>query len=163
MLEFVPGACRGFSFAIGSDAFALPLAGVIAATLLLPGCGGTAPVSSDRAVDHFKVLGILYADYLASHNRTPPPDEATFLSFLEREPANWNKLAPTASEFLTSPRTGQPLRVAYGRLPQAPADGSLPWVASDSSALDGKLMMVNLRGSVRLVEETEFSQYFPER
>ena len=107
-----------------------------------------------------KVVGLLYADYVNGHGGTPPGKVSDFVNYLQRDPANWNKLAATAKEFLNSPRNGKPLTIVVGKKLKDGADGSLPWVACESEPVNGKQMMVNLRGNVRLVDPQEATQSF---
>ncbi|QDT73566.1 hypothetical protein [Lacipirellula limnantheis] len=160
--DWRPSAARSALTAYRRRALSdLPLGLLVAGLLLIAGCGTAPAASSDRATDHMKVVGLLYAEYLASHSGAAPANQESLVAFLEREPANWNKLAPSAGALLNSPRDGKPLIVVYGKKPAEPADGSLPWVAYESETVDGQRMMVNLRGQVRQIGEQEIAQYFP--
>lgn len=126
----------------------------------LAGCGAAQPADDRRSTDHMKVVGLLLAEYASSHGGAMPATQEDFVKFLEREPANWNKLVSAPAELLNSPRNGKPLTLVLGAKPKEPADGSLPWIAYESEGVDGKHFMVNLRGNVREVSTAELAQYF---
>ena len=130
--------------------------------LLGSGCGPTvATTAGDRDLSHMRVLGLLYGRYMSDHGGSVPADQAQLAAYLEREPANWEKLAASPAEFLTKGRDGHPLVVLYGKEVKTPADGGLPWVAYESAAIDGQRMIVNACGAVQTVDDQELAQLIP--
>ena len=108
-----------------------------------------------------KVLGKLYGRMTSQQRGAYPRNEAAFIAYLEREPANWNKLAPSAKQFLSSPRSGEPLRILYGAEVKDPVEGGFPWIAYESSPLDGQRLIVNAQGLVEFVDNQKFGQLVP--
>jgi hypothetical protein len=129
----------------------------LAASIVLPGCGTPAATSPDADRDHMKVVGLLYGMYQSQHGE-PPSSQERFEAFLQQSPANWEKLASTPKELLSSPRNGKPLQIIYGKSAASSGD---PWVAYEAEAIDGGRLIVNDRGSVRLVDEEQFHQLVP--
>jgi hypothetical protein len=126
------------------------------------GCGEASSTVPDASFTHMKVLGKLYGKCMSQQRGVYPRDEATFIAFLERAPENWNKLAPSAKGFLSSPRNGEPLTVLYGAKVKEPAEGGFPWIAFETTPVDGKRLIVNAQGTVELVDDQEFSQLVPQ-
>lgn len=124
------------------------------------GCGSPATPVQEAAQSRMKVLGILYGMF-ASDRGGYPASEEQFISFLKQAPTNWDKLVAAPKELLQSPRNGEPLTVFYGSSVKPPAEGGFPWIAYETSAIDGKRLIVNARGSVVLVSDQEFSQLVP--
>jgi hypothetical protein len=129
--------------------------------VLAAGCGSPEVQQADPATAHMKVLGILYGQYMTAHGGAAPSDQDQFVSFIDAEPANWNKLAGSAEEFLTSASGGRRLTVLYGADAKTPPDGSLPWIAHDAEAQNGQRLVANARGYVQLVDDAEFAKLFP--
>src|SRR5690606_24362290 len=105
--------------------------------------------------------GKLYGKCMSQRQGAPPRDEAAFIAFLDQASESWNKLAPSAKDFLSSPRNGEPLTVLYGSKVKDPADGGLPWIAFESTPIEGERLIVNAQGLVELVDEQEFEQLVP--
>jgi hypothetical protein len=86
---------------------ALLLLGVIMAA---PGCsGGGAPPPMDQL--HIETVASWYEAY-RSKNGKPPPNEAAFLAFIEREQKE-RGVTFDMNELLTSPRDGQKYVINY--------------------------------------------------
>jgi hypothetical protein len=105
-----------------------------------------------------KVLGLLYGQCMAGNGGTPPASQEEFVAFMQREPANWDKLAPSPEKFLAEARSGVPLVVRYGSEAQPPADGGLPWIAYEQPSDGAKALMVNIRGSVQEADAQQVQQ-----
>jgi hypothetical protein len=132
---------------------------VTLAVLFTAGCGSAPSANNDPAQAHMKVLGLLYGLYQSDFG-APPASQEKFVAFLQKSPENWNKIAPTAEQFLASAREGAPLVVIYGNAAKATAAGD-PWIAYEANAVDGQQLIVNAFGHVHLVDEQEFSQFVP--
>jgi hypothetical protein len=114
------------------------------------GCGKAPSAVPDARLTHMKVLGKLYGKCMSRQRGAYPRDE------------NWNKLAPSAKGFLSSPRNGEPLTVLYGAKVKEPVEGGFPWIAYETSSIDGARLIVNAQGTVELVDDQEFSQRVPQ-
>jgi hypothetical protein len=134
----------------------------VACLLSTSGCGSAELPKNDEAVTQLKVLGMLYGRYMEANRMAAPPSEEKFVAFLESEPANWDKLAASPQELMTSPRDGQPLVVLYGPAVKEPSGGGFAWIAHEKTGVDGKQLAVNARGSVELKDAAEIAQLFPQ-
>jgi len=123
------------------------------------GCQQRSSTTDDAGHSRMKVVGILYGMYMSEHGGKAPPNASEFRAFIEREPANWNKLAPTVDELLSSPRDRSPLKLLYGDAVKAAASGSLPWIAYESTPIDGQRMIVDCRGTVELIADGALGEY----
>lgn len=135
---------------------------IILIQLMASGCESTVAPTDDRAVAHMKVLGLLYGQYMSEHSGAPPASQDQFVAYLQREPANWEKLASSPQEFLASARGGESLVVLYGSDVKTPADGGFPWVAYEAQTIDDRRQVVNAQGNVQGMNEQEFAQLFPD-
>jgi hypothetical protein len=129
---------------------------------LSAGCGSgeEGGVVEKRDESQMRVVGILYGRYVQA-NGAAPTNEQKFAAFLQQEPTNWNKLAPTPEQLLTSPRDGQPLVVVYGRrLKDAPEFG-FPVIAHEKTGVDGQQMVIAANGTVELKSADEVARLFP--
>ena len=124
------------------------------------GCGSKEVVSDDHATAHLKVLGILYGQYMADNGGKAPSSADQLADYLQREPANWEKMAASPQEFLGSRSDGSKLVVLYGSDVKA-IGGGAPWVAYEAAEHDGARMVVNAQGGVQRMKASEFSQLFP--
>jgi hypothetical protein len=115
----------------------------------------------DRETAHLKVVGLLYGRYMQAHGGAAPSDQDKFVAYIQREPENWNRLAPTAADLLTSPRDAQPLVILYGGAVEEPVDGGFPWIAHEKTGVAGRRLAVNARGNVELMTSQEIDQLFP--
>jgi hypothetical protein len=106
-----------------------------------------------------KVLGLLYGMYQSDFG-APPASQEKFVAYLEKSPENWNKIAPSTEQLLASARDGAPLVIAYGNAGKSTSQGD-PWIAYEANAIDGRRLIANAFGHVRLVDEQEFSQLVP--
>jgi hypothetical protein len=132
------------------------------AMFIAVGCGKAPSAVPDASLTHMKVLGKLYGKCMSYQRGAYPRDETAFIAFLEQGPENWNKLAPSAKGFLSSPRNGEPLTVLYGAKVKEPVEGGFPWIAYETSSIDGARLIVNAQGTVELVDDQEFSQRVPQ-
>ena len=135
--------------------------GLCIALLLVAGCGAPAKPAADPDVTHMRALGILYGRFMANNGGAKPANQEAFAKYIEQEPANWNKLAPTSADFLTKGHEGQALTVRYGKDAQAsPEDGRL-WVAYETEPHDGKQLAVDAEGAAQLIDHQQFTKLFP--
>jgi hypothetical protein len=126
------------------------------------GCDSAKPAGEDRDTAHLKVLGILYGQYLAEHGGKTPSSLEVFAGYLQREPANWQKLAESPQEFLSSAGEGKPIVVLFGN-DVKPDEGGSVWVAYEAAGSGGSRRAVNAQGRVQLLNDQEFNQLFPEK
>lgn len=129
----------------------------IAATAISTGCGTPSSAKLDSSQSHMKVVGLLYGMYESNYGE-PPASQERFEAFLQQAPANWEKIASTPQQLLTSPRDAKPLTIVYGKKASTADD---PWVVYEAEPVDGSRLMANSRGSVKLVDEQEFQQLIP--
>lgn len=122
------------------------------------GCGSKPSEAPDAALTHMKVLGKIYGKMVSQQRGSYPQDETAFVAYLEQMPENWNKLAPSAKQFLSSPRSGEPLKILYGTEVKEPSEGGFPWIAFETTPVDGMRLIVNAQGTVELVDDQKFSQ-----
>jgi hypothetical protein len=128
--------------------------------MLCLGCGSKEVARGDHATAHLKVLGILYGQCMADNGGKAPANADQLAAHLQREPANWDKLAASPQEFLSLGSDGSRLVVLYGNDVKAIGDG-VPWVAYESTEVDGARLVVNAQGGVQLMDKAEFGQHFP--
>jgi hypothetical protein len=143
-----------------------PAIAVVAAGFVLAssGCGGTASPAGDQGQTKaaMRLLGIQYAQYLGSHNGSPPKDEAAWRSYLE---AHMNELSPygvkSVDDLLKSQRDGQPLVVVYGKAVPVPEQVDLTWTAYEQTGVGGKRLVCNTRGGVAELSAEDFGKLVP--
>jgi hypothetical protein len=97
---------------------------------------------------------------MADNGGKAPANADQLAAHLQREPANWDKLAASPQEFLSLGSDGSRLVVLYGNDVKAIGDG-VPWVAYESTEVDGARLVVNAQGGVQLMDKAEFGQHFP--
>jgi hypothetical protein len=125
------------------------------------GSGGAGAIGSKDDVSHLRVVGILYGRYMEAHGRAAPANEEQFIAFLQQEPGNWNKLAPTAKELLASPRDGQPLVVVYGRPLKDDPEIGFPLIAHEKTGVDGQLIAISSSGTIVPKSSEDIARLFP--
>jgi hypothetical protein len=130
---------------------------------LSAGCGSGegGAVVEKRDVSQMRVVGILYGRCMQANGGAAPANEEKFAAFMQQEPENWNKLAPTPKELLTSPRDGQPLVVVYGRRLKDDPEIGFPLIAHEKTGVDGQQMVISTNGTVQLKSPDEVAQLFP--
>jgi hypothetical protein len=85
---------------------------VLMAVSLQLGCGKTAPPVVDKTA--IENVASWHQNYVASHGRKLPPDEAAFVGFVEAKMKEGGEPFDAAA-FLVSPRDGQKYVVKYGK------------------------------------------------
>lgn len=135
---------------------------IVVAIGLTIGCGPTPPsVSSTNTNSQFKVIGLLGARYLQEHKNRPPQKRADIVKYFEGIPEEWTGLGmSTAEEFLTSPRDGQPLVVVTGGEFGPLSPNGLPYIAYEQTGENGKIMLIDARGSVTEMPESDLRELF---
>ncbi len=136
---------------------------MIGALGLTIGCGPTPPTAaSTNTKSQFKVIGLLGARYLQEHKNRPPQKRADIIKYFEGIPEEWTGLGMnTAEEFLTSPRDGQPLVVVTGSDFGPLSPNGLPYIAYEQTGENGKVMLIDARGSVTEMPESDLRELFP--
>ena len=125
------------------------------AALAAAGCGQpeVKPLSEDEmvAVRHFQRIGAAY-NRAYQAKRKPPASANDLRPYLKPEPGE--------PDPLVSPRDGQPVVVVFGLAPDVrPAsDDEQMIVAYEQQGVNGRRMMVDVRGMVHTVTDKEFAQ-----
>jgi hypothetical protein len=127
---------------------------------LLCSCGKSPHATSNQDVAHLRVLGLLYGEYMANNAGAVPSSEQQFAAYIEKQPANWNKLAPTAVEFLTKSGDGQALTVRYGKDAKQSAEDGRLWVAFEAPTTDGTRWAVDAQGNAQSIDDAQFATRF---
>ena len=136
---------------------------ILLGALVASGCGsgGEASVGSKRDITHLRVVGILYGRCMDANRGLAPTNEEQFIAFMQREPENWNKLAPTPKQLLTSPRDGQPLVIVYGRSLKDDPEIGFPLIAHEKTGVDGQQIVISASGVIQPKSAEEIAQLFP--
>jgi hypothetical protein len=103
---------------------------------------------------------VFYGEFAAEHGGRAPNDEAEFREFLATRQERLEAGALDANSVLASPRDGEPLVVVYGGSGPLVVDG-MGLIAYEKSAVDGKRMVVNVRGGMEMIDEGKLSAAMP--
>jgi hypothetical protein len=129
-----------------------PLLGLAALTAV--GCGSpeVKPLDEETmaAVRHFQRIGTAY-NRAYQANRKPPSSANDLKPFL--------KEAGGGGDALLSPNDGKPVVIVPGVAMDAPPEeGARSIVAYEQTGVNGKRMMVDVRGMVHTVSDEEFAK-----
>jgi hypothetical protein len=122
------------------------------AALAAAGCGSpeVKPLGEDEmaAVRHFQRIGAAY-NQAAQARRKPPASANDLRPFLRQEPG--------APDPLVSPNDGKPVVIVPGVTMDRPAEPDIQSiVAYEQTGVNGKRLVVDVRGMVRTVTDKEF-------
>jgi hypothetical protein len=124
------------------------------AILAVAGCGKSEvqPLSEEtmKAVRHYQKIGAAY-NRAYQANRKPPSSANDLKPFLKQDAGG--------ADLLVSPNDGKPVVIVPGvAMDATPAEDEQSIVAYDRVGLNGKRMMVDVRGMVHTVTEAEFAK-----
>jgi hypothetical protein len=123
--------------------------------MAISGCGG-APPPPPNAQLHVEEIASWYQKYQALNGRQPPPDEATFVAFINKMMKEQGVAEGMRQDYLVSPRDGKKFVVRYGK-PMS-TDPTRNIVVYEQEGQDGKKWMANAAGVGREVDDAELKQ-----
>jgi hypothetical protein len=129
----------------------------------LVGCGGTSTTTgvTQRDYQALRTFSVAYEGFLKQNKGKPPADEAELRSYLTSRQSDWDAVGISIDDMLTSPHSGEPLVVVYGKKPPVGKTG-LAYVAYDKTPINGKHLVVSTRGVYEEMDETQFKSVFPD-
>jgi hypothetical protein len=123
---------------------------VLMAVSLQLGCGKTAPPVVDKTA--IENVASWHQNYVASHGRKLPPDEAAFVGFVEAKMKEGGEPFDAAA-FLVSPRDGQKYVVKYGKELANLSSDSV--VVHEKEGYGGKVLVADQMGFSKEVDAAE--------
>jgi hypothetical protein len=129
----------------------------------LVGCGGTTGGGSDLSVGDYgniRSLSAMYDLYTQEHKGKTPANEQEFRAFMQTNQDVLEKTGRTIDEVMTSPRSGEPFVMVYGK-PPIQSKG-MSYIGYENSPVDGKRLVIGLRGMYEELDEAEFKKLFPD-
>lgn len=129
--------------------------------IVLVGCGGkTSSGLSQRSYQGIRALSAAYEGYLAQNQGMPPQDEQAFRQYLESRQSDWDAVGISIDDMLCSPRTGEPFMLVCGKKPPTGKTGTT-YIAYETSPVDGKRLVIAIRGMFEEMDEARFKLIFP--
>lgn len=128
----------------------------------LTGCQQTTGVEEE--VSTLKPLAVLYGQYLGQHRGQPPPDEARFKAYAQKQaPALLQQYGlKDIDSFFVSSRDKKPYVILYGPLTGPPGPAGQPVFAYEAEGVGGKRFVASSLGAVAEVDEAEFKRLVPD-
>jgi hypothetical protein len=106
-------------------------------------------------------MGDMYSLSQQEHNGQPPQDEQEFRSFLASKQDALDRLNLSVDAMFQSPRNGEPLAWVYGTRPPTGPNGA--YLGYEINAVNGKRLVIGLRGMHEEMDEAQFNKLFTKR
>jgi hypothetical protein len=131
------------------------LALLVAALMVIAGCGGGAPPPSAQL--NVEEIATWYNMYRAKHNRQPPPNEEAFVAFINKTMKEDQGITEGMREdFLISPRDGKKFVVNYGKPMSTNPDKNI--VVYEQEGAGGKKWFATEMGYGQEVDDDQLKQ-----
>lgn len=129
----------------------------------LVGCGGlsTSTGVTQRDYQALRTFSVAYEGFLKQNKGKTPADEAELRNYLSSRQSDWDAVGISIDDMLTSPHSGEPLVVVYGKKPPMSKTG-LYYVAYDKTPVNGKHLVLSTRGVYEEMDEAQFKAVFPD-
>jgi hypothetical protein len=127
------------------------------------GCGGTKGGGSDLSMEDYgniRSVSAMYDLYMQEHKGKTPADEQDFRAFMQTNQDILDKTGRTIDEIMTSPRSSEPFVMVYARPPMR--SKSMSYIGYEKTPVDGKRLVIGLRGMYEELDEAEFKKLFPD-
>lgn len=135
-------------------------AAVASLALMLAGCGGGGGGTTTVAdYSQIRSMGAMYESFLNAHGGQPPKNEAEFRAFLTEKEGVLGEVGMSIDDMFVSPHGGEMVWLYDQKLPKGVS--GMTYLGYEKEAVDGKRLVIAVRGMYEDLDETAFKGAFP--